>query len=100
MGDAAHKIVYPQLFRVDETLAHYAAITAPVLAVEATADSLGQWWKDRYSLAQYHERLKAVPHCRIAQLDDAGHMLHHDQPLRVAQMIEDFCQPEAARSTD
>lgn len=100
LGDAAHKIVNPQLFRLDETLAHYAAITAPVLAVEATADSLGQWWKDRYSLAQYHERLKAVPHCRIAQLDDAGHMLHHDQPQRVAQMIEDFCQPEPTRSTE
>ena len=73
-------------------LAHYAAITAPVLAVEAAQDSLSQWWKDQYTLAEYHQRLQAVPHCRIAQVADAGHMLHHDQPQIVAQMIEDFCQ--------
>lgn len=93
LGDAAHKVTNPQLFRLDETLAHYAAITAPVLAIEATEDSLGQWWKDQYSIAQYHERLQAVPDCRIAQIDDAGHMLHHDQPQTVARYIEDFCQP-------
>lgn len=91
LGDAAHKVTNPQLFRLDETLAHYAAITAPVLAIEATDDSLGQWWTDQYSIAQYHERLQAVPDCRIAQIDDAGHMLHHDQPQTVAQLIEDFC---------
>ena len=92
LGDAAHKIINPQLFRVDEVLAHYAAITAPGLAVEAAQDSLSQWWKDQYTLAEYHQRLQAVPHCRIAQVADAGHMLHHDQPQIVAQMIEDFCQ--------
>lgn len=92
LGDAAHKVVNPQLFRLEEALAHYAAITAPVLAVEATEDSLGQWWKAQYSLAEYHQRLQAVPQCRIAQVDDAGHMLHHDQPEVIAQMIEDFCQ--------
>lgn len=92
LGDAAHKVVNPQLFRVDEALAHYAAITAPVLAIEATDDSLGLWWKDKYKLPEYHERLQAVPHCQIAQVEDAGHMLHHDQPQAVARLIEDFCQ--------
>ena len=92
LGDAAHKVVNPQLFRVDEALAHYAAITAPVLAVEATEDSLGQWWKERYSLEEYHQRLQAIAQCRVAQVDDAGHMLHHDQPAIVAQLMEDFCQ--------
>ncbi len=91
LGDAAHKVVNPQLFRVDEVLASYAAITAPVLAVEATEDSLAQWWKDKYTLDQYHERLKAVPNCRIQAIDNAGHMLHHDQPERIAQWIEAFC---------
>lgn len=92
LGDAAHKVVNPQLFRVDEVLAHYAAITAPVLAVEASDDSMSLWWKDQYDLAEYHQRLQAVPDCRIARVEDAGHMLHHDQPLAVAQLIEDFCR--------
>lgn len=91
LGDAAHKVVNPQLFRLDEMLAIYGAITAPVLAIEAEQDSLGQWWSGRYSLEQYHERLQSVAQCRIARIADAGHMLHHDQPLQVAQYLEDFC---------
>ena len=63
-----------------------------MLAVEATEDSLGQWWKEQYRLEEYHQRLQAVPQCRVEQIDDAGHMLHHDQPATVARMIEDFCQ--------
>ena len=41
-------------------------IRAPVLAVEASDDSLGQWWQGRYTLAEYHERLKSVSDARIA----------------------------------
>ena len=79
-----------QLFRVDETLALYARITAPVLAVEASDDSLGQWWEDRFRLDEYHERPDHVPNCRVAVVQDAGHMLHHDQPEAVARLIEEF----------
>lgn len=95
LGDAAHKVVNPYLFQVDESLAHYAAITAPVLAIEASEESLGQWWKEQYTLNEYHQRLQSVRNCRIAQIDDAGHMLHHDQPQQVAQLIEDFCAGSA-----
>ena len=92
LGDAAHKIVNAQLFRLDEVLALYAAITAPTLAVEASDDSLGLWWKGRYTLEEYHERLKAVPDCRTAVVQDTGHMLHHDQPQAVAALIESFLE--------
>jgi pimeloyl-ACP methyl ester carboxylesterase len=91
LGDPAHKIINANLFRVDELLALYACISAPLLAVEASDDSLGRWWKDRYTLADYHERLKAVPDARVARIEEAGHMLHHDQPERVASLIEAFC---------
>jgi pimeloyl-ACP methyl ester carboxylesterase len=90
LGDAAHKIVNANLYRVDEVLEIYRAIRAPVLAVEAGDDSLGQWWQGRFTLAEYHERLKSVPDARIARVEDAGHMLHHDQPQQVARLIEDF----------
>jgi len=90
LGDAAHKIVNAHIFRVDETLALYARITAPLLMVEASDDSLHGWWKNRYTLHEFHERLKSVPAARIERLEDAGHMLHHDQPQRVARMIEEF----------
>jgi len=91
LGDAAHKITNAMLFRLEEALALYAAITAPTLSIEASDDSLGLWWKGRYTLEEYHQRLQSVPDCRIARVEDAGHMLHHDQPQAVAALIEQFC---------
>ena len=90
LGDAAHKVVSAQLYRVDEMLQAYQSITAPVLAVEASDDSLGKWWKGEYTLEHYHERLKSIANCRVARVNDAGHMLHHDQPHAVAELIEGF----------
>lgn len=94
LGDAAHKITNAMLFRLEEALALYAAITAPTLSIEASDDSLGLWWKGRYTLEEYHQRLQSVPDCRIARVEDAGHMLHHDQPQAVAALIEGFLQSE------
>jgi pimeloyl-ACP methyl ester carboxylesterase len=90
LGDAAHKIINPSLYRVEEALEIFKRIGAPVLAVEASDDSLGQWWKGKYTLDEYHERLKAVPQVTVARIEDAGHMLHHDQPLALAKMLEAF----------
>ena len=90
LGDPAHKITSAQLYRVDEALAIYERITAPVLAIEASGDSLGQWWNGRYTLDEYHQRLTHVRNCRTAAVADAGHMLHHDQPEQVARLIEQF----------
>ncbi len=91
LGDPAHKIINANLSSVPEALELYKAITAPVLAVEASDDSLSQWWKGTYTLAMYHERLKSVSNCTIQVIQDAGHMLHHDQPQVLAEMIEKFC---------
>ncbi len=90
LGEAGHKVNSANLYRVEETLAIYRHITAPVLAVEASSDSMGLWWKGQYDLGEYHERLKQVPQARVARLEDAGHMLHHDQPAELARLIEDF----------
>jgi len=90
LGHAAHKIVNANLYRVEEVLEIYRSITAPTLAVEAGDDSLNQWWQGRYTLAEYHERLKSVSDVRRTIIDDAGHMLHHDQPQQLARLIEEF----------
>ena len=90
LGEAAHRVINAQLFRVDEIEALYAAITAPVLMVEASDDSLAGWWGDRFTLPEFHERLRAVRRLRREVLADTGHMLHHDQPQALAGLIEDF----------
>jgi len=90
LGDSAHKVINPYLFRVEEALAMYQRISVPVLAVEASDDSLSQWWKGKYTLAEFHERLKSVPQLEKATIEDAGHMLHHDQPHVLASILETF----------
>ncbi|WP_038212185.1 alpha/beta fold hydrolase [Xenophilus azovorans] len=90
LGDPAHKVVNANIFRVDEMLALYAAIEAPVLTVVASDDSLSGWWKRRYTLEEFQQRLQSVRDVRLARVEDAGHMLHHDQPGRVAGLIEEF----------
>jgi pimeloyl-ACP methyl ester carboxylesterase len=95
LGDAAHKIVNASLYRVDEVLEIYKAITAPTLAVEASEDSLSKWWKGKYTLAEFHERLRSVPNLAQGTVTDAGHMLHHDQPEQVARLMENFLHSPA-----
>ena len=90
LGDPAHKITSANLYRMEEALAIYRCIGAPVLAVEAADESLSKWWQGQYTLAEYHERLKEVSSVQIAVVSDAGHMLHHDQPEALATLIEEF----------
>ena len=94
LGDAAHKIINPYLYRVEEAQEIFKRISAPVLAVEASDDSLTQWWKGKYTLEEYHQRLQAVARLRIARIEDAGHMLHHDQPKSLADIMEMFLTSE------
>ena len=96
LGEPAHKLVGAQNFRLDESLALYRCISAPLLAVESSDDSLTTWWKGSYTLADYHQRLTVVPDARIAAIADAGHMLHHDQPAAVAALIENFLREAPA----
>jgi pimeloyl-ACP methyl ester carboxylesterase len=90
LGEPGHKVINANIYQVPETLAIYQRITAPVLAVEASDDSLEKWNQGSYTLADYHERLHRVADARVARLEDAGHMLHHDQPQALAALIEDF----------
>ncbi len=89
-GHAAHKIINAQLYRVDEVQEIFARISAPTLCVVASDDSLAQWWKGSYTLEMFKERMKVVPQMTHARIEDAGHMLHHDQPKVLAALIEGF----------
>jgi pimeloyl-ACP methyl ester carboxylesterase len=90
LGDPAHKRVNPMLYRVPEVLACWKRISAPVMSVVGRQTDLSQWWGNRYSLAEFQERMKVVPQVRSEWIEDCGHMLHHDQPQVLAQLIEDF----------
>ena len=95
LGHAAHKVVNAQLFKTDETQAIYERITAPTLCVVASSNSMSQWWKDSYTLDEFKQRIAAVPKLTHTVIDDAGHMLHHDQPDVLARLMDEFLSVHA-----
>ncbi len=90
LGQPAHKVSSAHIYRVDEVAELYKRLTMPVLAVEASDNSLNMWWKGAFTLDQYHERIQCIPQVKIARIDEAGHMMHHDQPEVLAGLIERF----------
>ena len=90
MGHPAHKITNAQLYRVDEVQEIFRRIRAPVLSVEASDNGIAQWWKGTYTLQEFHQRMQAVPQLEQARINNAGHMLHHDQPEQLAALLERF----------
>jgi pimeloyl-ACP methyl ester carboxylesterase len=91
-GDPAHRIVNPTLYRIDEVLACWKSVECPVLWVQgAQTDVLQHVGEDRSAaLKEVEIRKAALRNVQSAVVEDAGHMLHHDQPGEVARLIEDF----------
>jgi pimeloyl-ACP methyl ester carboxylesterase len=87
-SDPRHKRVNPYLFRLDEALACWRRITAPVLLVTGKQSRHRNWLKD--TPEEMVQRMAAFRDLREATLDDCGHMMHHDQPQQLARLIESF----------
>ena len=91
LGDPAHKITGATLYRVDEVMACWEKISAPVLWVEAKETDLWRWMGGRDKVrAELDQRRAAIPSVKTAVINEAGHMVHHDQPELLARLIEDF----------
>jgi pimeloyl-ACP methyl ester carboxylesterase len=91
LGDPAHKKAGPILYRVEEVMACWSAITAPVLWVEAEDTNMWEWMGPKeQARAEVDRRLAHLKDVRAEMMPDAGHMLHHDQPEALARLIESF----------
>lgn len=86
-GDAAHRIANPVLYRWAEVAACWSQVACPVLWVQARQTDALKWSGEQ---AEVDRRRALLRDCRSAWVEDAGHMLHHDQPQAVAQLIEQF----------
>lgn len=89
-GSAAHKTLNPVLFRQEEVQACYAAIRAPVLSLLARENRLHEWADGSYSLDAYLQRLAVIAQHELHFIEEAGHMLHHDQPHAAAAAVAKF----------
>jgi pimeloyl-ACP methyl ester carboxylesterase len=97
VSDPRHKLPYPTVYRMEDTFAIWRAITAPVLWVAAAQSHIPRWLDTHPEgemgadgLGGVRQRLKEVPNASLALIEDAGHMLHHDQPHAVARAIAPF----------
>lgn len=91
LGDPAHKLASPILYRVEEVLACWKAIAAPVLWVEADDTEAWRWMGPKETArAEIDRRITFIPNVTKAEIVNAGHMLHHDQPEALAKLIEKF----------
>jgi pimeloyl-ACP methyl ester carboxylesterase len=91
LADPAHKQRGPLLYRLDEVMAVWANVRAKVLHVEAANSPMLAMLAGNIAREEYQARFHAFPDWCETVIDDAGHMVHHDQPERIAALIDDFC---------
>lgn len=85
-ADPWHKARNPVPYRSAEADACWAEIQCPVLYVYGEQSS----FKPMFLNDGFQDRLKSISNLTVEKIDDAGHMLHHDQPAKVAELIERF----------
>lgn len=87
-ADPKHTLINPLPIPTEDMLACWQQIGAPVLWVEGAKSSLaGRIARDPEG---YEERRAAIEDLQVIRVDDAGHNIHHDQPERLAEIIEGF----------
>jgi len=91
LGDPAHKMNGPHLYHLDEMVAIWKKIEAPVLWIEAAGTDMWRWMGPQDGMrAEVDRRLAHMTSVEAHIVPDAGHMVHHDQPQVLARLIETF----------
>ncbi|MBN3792939.1 alpha/beta hydrolase [Burkholderia sp. Ac-20353] len=91
LADSAHKMMGPLLYRLDEVMATWSQVRAKVLHVEAVNSPTLAYLAGDIPVPEFKARFGAFADWREKLVEDAGHMVHHDQPEQIAALIEAFC---------
>jgi len=87
-ADPAHKRPNPSPTTTEDLLACWREVTAPVLWIEGAKSGLiARISRDPEG---YEARRTAIDDLQIERIEDAGHNIHHDQPERLAEVVEKF----------
>jgi pimeloyl-ACP methyl ester carboxylesterase len=87
-GDPGHKMVNPTLYRIEEAMACWRRVTAPVLWIGGADSFVIKGFAGKPE--EYAARKACFAQLTEHIIEDAGHMLHHDQPEALANLIEQF----------
>ncbi len=97
VSDPRHKMPTATVYRMEEVVAVWKKISAPVLWVAATESFIPRWLAAHPEgeaatdgLVAVRARLAHVSDGALATVSEAGHMLHLDRPEAVAELIEPF----------
>jgi pimeloyl-ACP methyl ester carboxylesterase len=88
-ADPSHRLVNPLLYRLDEAMACWRRIAAPVLWIQGSASD----YLDALVRSDGEPELATRKACfRTLRCEtlEGGHMLHHEQPERLASLIARF----------
>jgi pimeloyl-ACP methyl ester carboxylesterase len=61
-----------------------------VLFVEGAQTLYFMFFNGKFGRDEFVERVKSVPSFEISTIEQAGHMLHHDQPEELARRLAPF----------
>jgi pimeloyl-ACP methyl ester carboxylesterase len=90
-ADPRHKLPFPTTSRMDDVYALWRAIRAPVLWIGASDSHIDGWLAQGGDpKLEVARRFTHLPNGRLEIVEDASHMLHHDQPAAVARLMEAF----------
>ncbi len=87
-ADPAHKRINPVPFSQAEVIEVWRQTTASVLWVDGAQSGL--WARLMARPQEFEDRVAAYADLKIDHVDDAGHNVHHDQPEKLAQLIDSF----------
>jgi pimeloyl-ACP methyl ester carboxylesterase len=87
-SDPAHRLINPVSYQLEEAMACWRNVAAPVLWIDGAESRTME--RMRINAVDHDARKACIRNLSAHTLPEAGHMLHHDQPERLAALIEDF----------
>jgi pimeloyl-ACP methyl ester carboxylesterase len=85
-SDPAHKLINPVSYQLEEAMACWRNVAAPVLWIDGAESKTME--RMRINAGDHDARKACFRTLSAHTVPDAGHMLHHDQPERLAELIE------------
>jgi len=81
--DPLHRTAAPQPFYSAQAVEFFRRIDCPVLIVNGAESH-------HTPRPDIEQRMEAIRDRRVASVEGAGHMVHHDNPARLAEIVGDF----------
>ncbi len=91
-SDPAHKLINPVAYQLEEAMACWRNVAAPVLWIDGAESKTME--RMRINAGEHEARKACFRDLSAHTVPEAGHMLHHDQPERLAELVETFLRRE------